>query len=442
MKKAFIQTFGCYMNEYDSQRMSHLLTRGGYQLVQNAENANLILLNSCSVRHSPENKIYSFLGRVRDLKKQKKDLVIGVGGCVAQQEGSNILKREPIVDLVFGTDNYNNLLEMLAEVEQGHRVLKTQWMSREKKVQNFVPSEDINKPYIQGCKAYLSITKGCDNFCSFCVVPFTRGREVSRNADNILLEADNLVNQGIKEIILLGQNVNSYKAVGVDFYHLLENMSKIEGLQRIRFTSPHPKDWNDKLTDLMASSVKICNQLHLPYQSGSNSILHLMRRGHTIENYLKKIAYLKKIIPAISLSTDLIVGFPGEGEKDFQKTLDVLKTVKFNQVYAFKYSPRPNTRAAKMEDDVLQKTKEKRLAKVLNLFETIRSRKFKTLIGLEKKILIEGMHPKNKTLFLGRSEENISVSVEKEINSNIEIGDLIQVKIQGKKKHSLWGTQI
>ena len=348
MKKAFIHTFGCKMNEYDSQRMAQLLDKGGYKLVQKAEEANLILLNSCSVRHSPENKIYSFLGRAKKLKKKNESLVIGVGGCVAQQEGDNILKREPIVDLVFGTDNYNRLLEMLEKVEQGHRVLETHWMPREKKVQNFVPSEDIEKPYIQGCKAYLSITKGCDNFCSFCVVPFTRGREVSRRLDNILLEADNLVKKGIKEIILLGQNVNSYKAEEVDFYRLLEKLSEIEDLQRIRFISPHPKDWNDKLTDLMASQPKICNQLHLPYQSGSNSILHLMRRGHTIEEYLKKIHYLKKIIPDIALSTDLIVGFPSEGEDDFQKTLDVLKAVEFSQVYAFKYSPRPNTRASKI----------------------------------------------------------------------------------------------
>ncbi len=442
MKKAFIHTFGCQMNEYDSQRMAHLLTKGGYKLVQGVEDANLILLNSCSVRNAPENKIYSFLGRAKNLKKKNKNLIIGVGGCVAQQEGANILKREPIVDLVFGTDNYNSLLEMLAEVEQGQRVLKTQWMPREKKIQNFVPFEDINKPYIQGCKAYLSITKGCDNFCSFCVVPFTRGREVSRSVDNILLEADNLVKQGIKEIILLGQNVNSYKAGDVDFYHLLKSLSEIEGLRRIRFTSPHPKDWNNKLTDLMASQPKICNQLHLPYQSGSNSILHLMRRGHTIEEYLKKIRYLKKIIPEISLSTDLIVGFPSESEEDFQKTLAVLKTIKFNQVYAFKYSSRPQTRASKMKDDVLQKTKEERLAKVLNLFETIRSRKFEMLVGLEKKVLIEGVHPKKMDFFIGRSEENISISVKKEISSNIKVGDFIRVKIQGKKTHSLWGTTL
>ena len=260
---------------------------------------------------------------------------------------------------------------------------------------------------------------------TFCVVPFTRGREVSRSVDNILLEADNLVKQGIKEIILLGQNVNSYKAEGVDFYHLLKSLSEIEGLQRIRFISPHPKDWNNRLTDLMASQPKICNQLHLPYQSGSNSILHLMRRGHDI-----------------ALSTDLIVGFPSESEDDFQKTLDVLKAVEFSQVYAFKYSPRPQTRAAKMEDNVLQKTKEERLANVLDVFEKIRSRKFEMSMGLKKKILIEGVHPKEKDVFIGRSEENISISVKKEVSSNIKIGDLIRVKIHGRKTHSLLGTAI
>ena len=422
------------MNEYDSQRMVQILNKGGYQIVQKLQDADVILLNSCSVREAPENKIYSFLGRLKHLKKNNNNLIVGVGGCVAQQEGAQILQREPLVDLVFGTDNYNGLLEMLAEVEQGKRVVRTAWMSRKNKVQNFVPLEDIQKPYIQGCKAYLSITKGCDNCCAFCIVPTTRGREVSRNAANILLESQNLVNKGIKEIILLGQNVNSYKAGTDNFYSLLAQLSHIQGLQRIRFTSPHPKDWNNALSDLMAQKNIICSQLHLPYQSGSSRIIKLMRRGHSIEEYLTKIAYLKKVIPNVALSTDLIVGFPTETEADFQATLAVLREVEFYQVYAFKYSPRPNTRAASMEDDVLQKVKEQRLARVLDIFEEIRVKKFTQAIGCKKTVLIEGRHPKDASLWIGRSEENISVTVG---GSGLKIGDLAVVKIQDKKRHSL-----
>jgi tRNA-2-methylthio-N6-dimethylallyladenosine synthase len=437
MKKAFIQTFGCQMNEYDSQRMIHILKKGGYQMVDTSQEADLILLNSCSVREAPENKIYSFLGRARKLKAQKKNLVIGVGGCVAQQEGDKILQRESAVDLVFGTDNYNGLLEMLEEVDRGKKVLRTTWMPREQKVQNFVPLEDIEKPYIQGCKAYLSITKGCDNFCSYCIVPITRGREVSRNLDNILLESQNLVQRGIKEIILLGQNVNSYKAVEKDFFVLLSELSALKGLQRIRFTSPHPKDWNNELSDLMEQKDNICNQLHLPYQSGSNRIIKLMRRGHSIEDYLEKINYLKKKIPTVALSTDLIVGFPSETDADFEKTLEVLEQVEYHQVYAFKYSPRPGTRSAKIKDDVPQVVKEQRLASVLALFEKIRTKKFQQAIGSYKKVLVEGKHPKEPDCWIGRSEENISVTIK---NNELKMGDLALVKIQERKKHSLMGV--
>ena len=436
MKKAFIQTFGCQMNEYDSQRMSHLLGRGGYQMETDLQKVDLIILNSCSVRHSPENKIYSYLGRIRDLKKKNKNLIIGVGGCVAQQEGAQIIKREPAVDLVFGTDNYNNLLDMLKEVEQGKKVLQVKWLPRHKKVQDFVPTEDVEKPYIQGCKAYISITKGCDNFCSFCVVPFTRGREVSRRMENILWEAENLVAKGIKEIVLLGQNVNSYKVGEINFYRLLLELSKIEGLKRIRFVSPHPKDWNNRLSDLMAEKGNICNQLHLPYQSGANRILELMNRGHCIEEYLDKINYLKKAIPEVALSTDLIVGFPTETEKEFSETANTLKKVKYEQVYAFKYSPRPKTKAAKMVDDVAPETKVMRLAKLLNYFEEIRFQKFKAAIGSKKQVLVEGKHPKEDNVLIGRSEENFSVAIE---SDKLKIGDLINVLIKGSKKHSLFG---
>ena len=257
MKKAYIQTYGCQMNEHDTHRMIALLGAEGYRMATTPEEADLVLGNTCSVRHNPENKVWSQLGRLRGLKKDNPDLIIGVGGCVAQQEGENILKREKVVDMVFGPDNLFKVPEMIARVRQGERVLMTKWQPHERRVQNFIPEEWVERGHVEGCKAYVSITKGCDNFCTFCVVPYTRGREVSREADNILRESRQLVADGAKEIWLLGQNVNSYRALEFGFYELLDAISEIDGLERLRFTSPHPNDWTDALSDLMTERKTI-----------------------------------------------------------------------------------------------------------------------------------------------------------------------------------------
>lgn len=439
MKKAFIQTYGCQMNEHDSQRMQEILLREGYENTDTADNADLILLNTCSVRENPENKVYSKLGTLRDLKAKNKDLVIGVGGCVAQQEGKTILRRDKNVDMVFGTDNFFRLPEMLKDVAKGERVVATTWMPRDKKVQNFIPENDLTTGHVEGCKAYVSITKGCNNFCSFCIVPTTRGREVSREMDNILLEARDLISKGAKEITLLGQNVNSYEARDKKFIHLLEAVANLDGLERLRFTSPHPKDWNNDLTDLMAQHPVICSQLHLPFQAGSSRILKLMRRGHKIEEYVEKMEYLKEKIPNIGISTDLIVGFPTETDEDFEGTIRTMEQLKFYQIYAFKYSPRPGTRASDMEDDVPRKVKEARLKRVLDLHAQIQSGHLDNAIEQEFEVLVDSAHPRERFAMNGRADNNLAIMIP---NSTYDVGDLVKVKITGRKTFSLIGAEL
>ena len=439
MKKAHIQTFGCQMNEHDSQRMADVLTQKGYLVSERREGCDLIILNTCSVRENPENKVYSQLGRIRELKRENENLVIGVGGCVAQQEGENILKREKSVDFVFGTDHFMHLPEMLDSVEKGKRVLNVGWMPRNKNVRNFIPEEELETRRVEGCRAFIAITKGCNNFCTFCIVPYTRGREVSREADNILAEAENLVSKGIREITLLGQNVNSYRAGNDDFYALLEKISAVPELLRLRFTSPHPKDWNDRLSDLMEANPVICNQLHLPFQSGSSRIVGLMRRGHTTEQYLKKIDYLKSKVPDVALSTDLIVGFPSETEEDFERTLEVVKYVRFHQIYAFKYSQRPGTRAAKMEDTVPRRVKEERLARLLAVHETIHGEIMDRYRNATSKVLVENYHPRLHNAVQGRTESNVPVAVR---DGAAKVGSLIAVKIDKVNKYSLEATSL
>lgn len=438
--KAYIKTFGCQMNEHDSFQMQNVLEREGYALTDEAGDAELILLNTCSVRQNPENKVYSFLGQIREHKRERPGVIVAVGGCVAQQEGETILKREKSVDLVFGPDNLFRLPEMLAQVKQGERVCDTRWMPRERKIQNFIPEEWVEHGHVEGVKAYVSITKGCNNMCTFCIVPTTRGREVSREKDSILREAKALVRNGAKEIWLLGQNVNSYHgSADYRFYELLDELSQVEGLHRIRFTSPHPKDWNNSLSDLMAERKSICNQLHLPFQAGSDRILQDMRRNHTLDEYLAKIKYLQERVPTVELSTDLIVGFPGETHEDFERTLYCLREVKFCQVFAFKYSQRPGTPAAELPDDVPREMKEARLARVLALQDEITRAKQLTYYGSEQEVLIDGAHNRKRGWMNGRTDGYKPIMID---DASLEIGDFVRARVTGHEGHWLVGARI
>jgi tRNA-2-methylthio-N6-dimethylallyladenosine synthase len=437
--KAYIQTYGCQMNEHDSSRMKDVLSREGYAFTESIDEASLVLVNTCSVREKPEHKVYSFLGRLREMKQERPEIIVGVGGCVAQQEGVRILEREKAVDIVFGPDNFFRLPEMIEAVRRGERVLETKWQPRDKKVQNFIPEEWIESGHVDGVKAYIAITKGCDNFCTFCVVPYTRGREVSREPENIMREARHLISQGAKELWLLGQNVNSYNARGFDFYQLLDTVSRLDGLKRVRFTSPHPNDWNNRLSDLMAERSTICNQLHLPFQSGSDRMLQLMNRQHTLDEYLKKIRYMQTINPQIEISTDLIVGFPTETEDDFQQTMHVLEEVRFSQVYPFKYSTRPGTKAEKLDDDVPRELKEARLARVIEFHNRINAEKMQAYVGTTQEVLIDSVHAKLRGVMNGRSGGYRTVSVP---SDTLEIGDIVEVNINRASGHWLYGDVV
>ena len=435
--RVYIKTFGCQMNEHDSQRMLDLLVDSGYLPAASPEEAALIVLNTCSVRHNPENKVFSFLGTLRGIKQQRPETVVAVAGCVAQQEGRHILQREHLVDLVFGPDQMFRLPELLERVRAGERVCATDWLPREGRTQNFIPEEWVERGHVEGFKAYIAITKGCNNLCSFCIVPRTRGREVSREPENILRDARSLVDRGAKEIWLLGQNVNSYRAAeDFGFYELLDAVSQIKGLARLRFTSPHPKDWNNALSDLMAARPAICKQLHLPFQAGADPVLKAMRRRHTIAEYLDKVRYLRQAVPGVEISTDLIVGFPGETDENFEGTLAVLNEVWFSQVFPFKYSPRPETAAAALPDDVPRETKDARLARVIALQEEINRECQQALVGTEQEVLIDAAHPRKPGWMNGRTGGYRAIAVK---GAGVEAGDLVRARVTGHEGHWLVG---
>ena len=432
-KKVFIQTYGCQMNEYDTEKMFEVLRHENYFHTDSQKDADLIILNTCSIREKAEHKVYSELGRLRYLKIANPELKIGVGGCVAQQEGEAILRRDSNVDFVFGTDNLFELPRMLRKVHKGEKIRKTQRYDRQK-VRNFIPEYTYQKLQHSGIKAHLTITKGCNNYCSFCVVPVTRGLEVSREPDQIIEEAKRLVSTGTREICLLGQNVNSYKANGVDFVELLQRLDKLDGLHRLRFTSPHPKDFHEKLADAIASLPSLCEQLHLPLQSGSDQILRRMRRWYTMETYYQKAAMLRERLPDATLSTDLIVGFPGETDEEFEMTIEAVRKIRFDLIYSFKYSPRPGTRAADYSGHLSESVKSERLKILLETQEKIVREKYQALVGTDQEVLIEGNHHRKANTITGRTRGNHPVFIK---NSTKMAGELMSVLITKANQNSL-----
>ena len=433
VKKVYIKTYGCQMNEYDTDKMLEVLRHENYSQTDCQDDADLIILNTCSIREKAENKVYSELGRLRHLKSANPDLKIGVGGCVAQQEGKSILNRAKNVDFVFGTDNLFELPEMLKMVGKGQKFSWTERHSRQK-VRNFIPDYTFRQAQNFGVKAHLAITKGCNNHCSFCVVPFTRGVEVSREPEHIIVEAKRLVSTGTKEICLLGQNVNSYKANGTDFVELLRRLDKLENLKRLRFISPHPKDFHAELADAFVTLPSLCEQMHLPLQSGSDRILRRMRRWYSMETFYEKVDLLRDRLPDATLSTDLIVGFPGETEEEFEMTMEAVKNVRFDLIYSFKYSPRPGTRAAEYPEQLSEKVKAERLKVLLETQEKIIREKNEALVGTIQEVLIEGNHQRKENSVTGRTRGNHSVSIK---NCGEKAGELLAVRITGANPSSL-----
>lgn len=439
MKTFYIQTYGCQMNQHDSDRIRRVLSRKDYVVTEQIENADLILLNTCSVRDKAEQKVYSALGSWKALKERRESVVIGVGGCVAQQEGENLLKRVPHLDLVFGTHNIHKLPDMLDEVYENRAHPVELAFYRDPSYME----DTAGGTQLRGAKAFVTIMQGCNKVCSFCIVPRVRGREVSRPSAKILAEIESLVGRGVKEVMLLGQNVNSYGKTSpeeVTFAELLRRVNGIHGLERIRFTTSHPQDLSSELVDAFAQLDKLCEHLHLPVQSGSDSVLTRMRRGYTRREYLHRIHSLKTRCPKVSLSTDIIVGFPGETDGEFEETLEMLEQVEYDEIFSFTYSPRPQTVSAKLYDnDIAEEIKKQRLKRVQSLQQAISLRKNRDKIGTVETILVDGKSKLKNGQIMGRTRSNRIVNLE---GPHSLVGTLASVRITGATANSLLGELV
>ena len=437
IKKIFLKTYGCQMNVFDSERIEESLIQHGISKADNEINSDLIILNTCHIREKAAEKVYSELGRYRKLKQKNPELKVGVIGCVAQAEGQEIIQRSKIVDMVLGPQVYHRLPEIIKKLEVNEKVVDTDFPIEDK-----FEKLNLNKKNIRKTTAFLTIQEGCDKFCSFCVVPYTRGAERSRSPKTIIKEANELVDSGVKEITLLGQNVNAYyyeneNNQNVDFTNLIKLLCRIENLKRLRFVTSHPRDMNDDLIQLFGQEEKLMPYLHLPIQSGSNKILKKMNRGHTVEFYLDIISRLKKIRPEIAISGDFIVGFPGETEVDFQKTLDVCKIIQYSQAYSFKYSPRTGTPSFEKKD-IPDDIKSKRLSKLQETIFLYQQQFQQNLVGSVQAVLIEKIG-KFQDQYVGRTPYMNPVVLKSKQN---QIGKIIPVKINSTNGLSLSGEYV
>ncbi|WP_158965584.1 tRNA (N6-isopentenyl adenosine(37)-C2)-methylthiotransferase MiaB [Chachezhania sediminis] len=432
-KKLFIKTYGCQMNVYDSERMSEAMEKAGYRPTDSAEDADMILLNTCHIREKAAEKVYSELGRFRGLKADKPDLKIGVAGCVAQAEGEEIVRRQPLVDLVVGPQSYHRLPEMVAKVDSGARALDTDFPAEDK-----FEHLSARPKAARGPTAFLTVQEGCDKFCAFCVVPYTRGAEVSRPADRVLTEARDLVDRGVREITLLGQNVNAYHGAGPDgdwsLARLVRELARVDGLERIRYTTSHPNDMEDDLIAAHGDEPKLMPYLHLPVQSGSDRILKRMNRSHTAESYLRLIERIRAARPDILMSGDFIVGFPEETEADFQATLDLVQAVGYGYAYTFKYSTRPGTPAAE-RPQVDPAEADDRLQRLQALIHRQQHEVQDAMVGRTVKVLFEKPGRKDGQM-VGKSEYLHAVHVDE---AGPQTGQIRTVEIVKSGANSLFG---
>ncbi|HNB88917.1 MAG TPA: tRNA (N6-isopentenyl adenosine(37)-C2)-methylthiotransferase MiaB [Plasticicumulans sp.] len=435
-RKLFIKTHGCQMNEYDSAKMGDVLREShGLELTDDPAQADVLLLNTCSIREKAQEKVYSELGRWRELKLERPGLVIGVGGCVASQEGAALRERAPFVDVVFGPQTLHRLPALLAAADE-HRgaVVDVSFPEIEK-------FDSLPEPRAEGPTAFVSIMEGCSKYCTFCVVPYTRGEEVSRPFDDVLVEVATLAAQGVREVTLLGQNVNAYRGVMADgsiadFAALIEVVAAIDGIDRIRYTTSHPIEFSDRLIEVYASVPELVDHLHLPVQSGSDRILAAMKRRHTVLEYKSKIRRLRAIRPDLSLSTDIIVGFPGETEADFQATLKLIDEIGYDHSFSFLYSPRPGTPAAELPDDVPLEQKKARLQLVIDRFNANAARIAAGMVGTVQRVLVERHARKDARQLAGRTPNNRVVNFD---GSERLIGHFVDVRITEALPNSLRG---
>ncbi|MBS1238380.1 MAG: modification enzyme, MiaB family [Deltaproteobacteria bacterium] len=434
-KHLFIYTFGCQMNVHDSEKIEALMETSGYVSVDDVEKADLIIINTCSIREKAAQKVYSLLGRLKKIKRNKPELIIGVGGCLAQQWGIKFFEVVPCLDLVFGTHNIHLLPELVTKIEKKRMPVVQTDFHRSVKSLGFTPLKS-NRGAIH---AFVTIMQGCNNFCSYCVVPYVRGREESRSFHDIIGEITALADYGIKEVTLLGQNVNSYgRTIGneYDFADLLQGIGQIEGIERIRFTTSHPKDLSDKLIHCFSKVDKLCEHIHLPVQAGSDRILKMMKRSYTIADYINRVDKLRSVCPDISITSDIIVGFPGETDKDFQATIDMMGKIMFDNIFSFKYSEREETDAARLNNKISEYVKRDRLQLVQSLQKRHTLEKNMTMIGNSEEILVEDTSKNSKEDVTGRTRTNKIVNFRG--NKQI-IGETVSVVIKNAYLHSLRG---
>ncbi|MBE9607870.1 tRNA (N6-isopentenyl adenosine(37)-C2)-methylthiotransferase MiaB [Chitinilyticum piscinae] len=439
-KKVYIKTYGCQMNEYDSDKMADVLgVSDGLEKTDNPEEADVILFNTCSVREKAQEKVFSDLGRVRELKLANPNLVIGVGGCVASQEGETIIKRAPYVDVVFGPQTLHRLPELIkVKRETGQSQVDITFPEIEK-------FDHLPPAKVEGATAFVSVMEGCSKFCSFCIVPYTRGQEVSRPLDDVLVEIAGLAQQGVKEVTLLGQNVNAYRGKIArdgedddiaDFAMLLEYVHEIPGIERIRYTTSHPKEMTQRIIDCYKKLPKLVSHLHLPVQAGSDRVLVNMKRGYTTLEFKSLVRKLREARPDICLSSDFIVGFPGETDDDFEKTMKLIDDVKFDASFSFIYSERPGTPAADLQDDVPAEVKSARLARLQKRIDEFANEVNQSMVGSVQRVLVEGRSKKNPAELAGRTDNNRIVNFAGNVRL---IGHFADVTITSALSHSLRG---
>ena len=434
MSKTYhIHTYGCQMNVADSELVESILIDQGYYNSNDPSKADAIFINTCSIREHAEDKVHSQLGRYELIKKDRPDVIIGVLGCMAQSLKHDLLEKRSFVDIILGPDSYRRLPDLLKRSEGHPQSLVDTKLSRFEVYDDLFPSRN------EGINAWISIMRGCDKFCTFCIVPFTRGRERSRNTLSILEEAKEAVKQGYKEITLLGQNVNSYHYEDYQFHHLLEAVAGVPGIQRIRYTSPHPQDITEELLSTMSKHKNICNYIHLPLQAGSDKILKRMNRTYTKSHFLSLVQRIRDILPDVGISTDIIVGFPGETDDDFGQTIEVMNEVKFDSAFNFKYSSRRGTKASEYEDKVQEEIKQQRLEQVIDLQKKHTLERNMELVGTLQAVLVEKESKMSSDYWAGRTDSNKWVIFKKE---NIPKKDMVSVLIKEAKGITLHGEFI
>ena len=429
-KSYFIETYGCQMNVADSELVSGLLTREGFLETKDIHTADAIFVNTCAIREHAEDKVHSRLGYYHQIKRKNPKTIIGVLGCMAQNLKEDILESKPFVDIVLGPDSYRRLPEMIRERSNESSHLVDTKLSRFEVYDDMFPSRN------KGINAWISIMRGCDKFCTFCIVPFTRGRERSRSVEGIVQEAAHAVSDGFIEVTLLGQNVNSYHHEGQKFHELLDAIAQIPRLKRIRYTSPHPEDMTQDVLNVMAKYDNICNYVHLPLQAGNDEVLNRMNRTYTKDQFLARVNQIRNTLPNVGISTDIIVGFPGENEAEFQETMDVMEVVKFDSAFTFKYSSRPGTKAAEFNDHVPEDEKQDRLERLIEMQQKHTLFRNRAIVGRVEMVLVEKESKRSKKQWAGRTDANKWVVFNKE---NAKIKDLIPVKIMDARGITLHG---